>query len=69
MTTNVSIEKKGKDLVIVIKNASEADFGRSKSGKSVTIASTLGNADISAVLGRPGARLGLNVYAPAPNQS
>lgn len=68
MTPNIRIEKKGKDLVIVIKDVESANFGPSKTAKSDTLASTYGNTDISADVGRPNVRLGLNLYqlrAPA----
>ncbi len=54
---NVEIEVKGDRLVITVDLKKE--FGRSKSGKSVIIASSDGNVSIPE---RPEIKLGLNVY-------
>jgi hypothetical protein len=57
---NVTMERKGDTLVITV-NMKER-FGASTSGKSVTIASTRGNA---VVPGPEGAKIGLNIYVNA----
>jgi hypothetical protein len=59
----------GKNIEIVVKDGKAIitvdlakDFGRSGSGKSIIIASSEGNAEIS---GAPGVKLGLNIYKKA----
>lgn len=54
---NVSMEVKGSTLTIKVDLAK--DFGRSKSGKTIIIASTEGNVTID---GSDGAVIGLNIY-------
>lgn len=56
---NVAMEVKGN--VLVIKVDLTKDFGPSKSGKTISIASTLGNKKIE---GADGVVVGLNVYRP-----
>lgn len=63
MTPNITITAKGKDLVITVKDASLEKGRLSKSGKSLLVASTGGNVDISGY-GVPGGKLGLNIYRP-----
>jgi hypothetical protein len=54
---NVNAEVKGTTLTLTIDLA--ADHGPSKSGKTIVVGTTEGNADIP---GFPGFKLGLNVY-------
>jgi hypothetical protein len=53
--TNVKTEVKGKILTITVDTSKE--FGRSKSGKTVIVASTEGNKEVV-----DGIFMGLNVY-------
>lgn len=64
MTPNITITVKGKDLVITVKNAVDEKGHPSKSGKSLLVASTQGNVDISGY-GVRGGKLGLNVFGVA----
>ncbi len=57
---NVSMSVKGTKLIIEVDLSQ--DFGLSSSGKSVVIASTEGNKDIT---GTDNVIIGLNVYKPA----
>ena len=57
---NVKMETKGNILTITVDLSQE--HGLSKSGKSYSIASTLGS---RAVPGHDSAKIGLNVYRPA----
>lgn len=59
MAQNVKVEVKGKNLVITVDL--ETDLGPSKSGKNQNIATTGGNIDVP---GKPGVKMGLNVYGP-----
>ncbi len=68
MTPNITITSKGKDLVITVKDASMEKGRLSKSGKSLLVASTGGNVDISGY-GVPGGKLGLNIYRPVEQDS
>ena len=63
MTPNITITTKGKDLVITVKDAADTKGRPSKSGKSLLVASTGGNVDISGY-GVAGGKLGLNIYRP-----
>ena len=63
MTPNITITAKGKDLIIVVKDAASTKGTPSTSGKSLLVASTRGNVDVSAH-GVPGGKLGLNLYRP-----
>lgn len=56
---NVDLKIEGTTLIIKVDLQKE--FGQSKSGKSITVASSEGNKDI----GLNGIKLGLNVYKPA----
>lgn len=56
---NVEYKVEGKKLIITIDLSKE--FGDSKSGKSVTIASTEGNVSVEGVTD---VKLGLNCYKP-----
>lgn len=55
---NVKTTVKGNKLIIEVDLSQ--DFGISKSGKSISIASTLGNKSV-----KDDIKLGLNVYKPA----
>lgn len=55
---NIKMEIKGKKLIIEVDLSQEN--GISKSGKSMSIASTLGNKDI----GMDNIKMGLNIYKP-----
>jgi len=57
---NVKMQVKGNVLTITVDLSK--DFGLSASGKSVSIASTKGNAEVP---GKPGVKIGLNVYKKA----
>ena len=63
MTPNITITAKGKDLVITIKDATITKGHASKSGKSLLLASTGGNIDLTHH-GIEGGKLGLNIYRP-----
>ena len=54
-----NVEMAVKDKVLTIKVDLSKEFGRSKSGKTIVIASTEGNQKID---GGDGAIIGLNVY-------
>ena len=54
---NVSMTVENTTLVIRVDLTK--DFGRSKSGKSIVIASTEGNVDVP---GNKGVKIGLNIY-------
>ena len=56
---NVKMTVKGNKLVIEVDLTQE--FGLSKSGKSISIASTLGNKSV-----KDDIKIGLNVYKSAP---
>ena len=56
-TENIKIELDGDELVIRIDLTQE--LGRSKSGKSINVASTFGNISIP---GHPDIQMGLNLY-------
>lgn len=59
---NVTTKLEGQKLTIVIDLSQ--DHGPSKSGKTLVVATTEGNADVP---GFPGFKLGINCYkAPAP---
>ena len=58
---NVDVSQDGDDIVIRVNCKKE--FGASKSGKSTTIASTLGN-KVFATSGGDQVTIGLNVYKP-----
>jgi hypothetical protein len=57
---NVNMEAKGDKLTITVDL--KQDLGKSKSGKSVNIATTGGNVDVP---GKPGVKIGLNIYRKA----
>lgn len=57
------VDAKSKTLTITIDLKKE--FGKSKSGKSLVIATTEGNV---AVEGTDGVKVGLNVYRSAPSE-
>ncbi len=59
--TNVTIEVKGKQVIITIKDYTK-EFGLSSSGKSKTVASTKGNVQVE---GTDGLVVGLNAYRKA----
>ena len=63
MTPNIKITAKGKDLIITIENAANTKGRPSKSGKSLLVASTGGNIDLTHH-GIEGGKLGLNIYRP-----
>ena len=54
---NVKIEESGNDIIIRIDKTHRGP--RSKSGKTIRVASTEGNIDVP---GNPGMKIGLNVY-------
>ena len=54
---NIKMEVVGNDLTIKVDLSK--DFGRSKSGKSIIIASTDGNIDVP---DKSGLKIGLNIY-------
>lgn len=54
---NVDLKVEGKKLTITVDLSQ--DFGKSKSGKSTTVATSEGNVSIP---GHPECKLGLNVY-------
>jgi hypothetical protein len=58
---NIQMEVEGKKLIITIDLSQE--YGRSSSGKSVTIASTDGNISVP---GQEDVKIGINVYRPLP---
>ena len=58
---NMTIEVKGKSVIITIKDHTK-EFGLSKSGKSKTVATTGGNAQVD---GTDGLVIGLNAYRKA----
>jgi len=58
---NVDVEQKDTKLIITIDTSKE--YGASKSGKSTTIASTLGNKVVAMPNGEQ-VTVGLNVYKP-----
>ena len=60
---NVEMKIDKNKLIITVDLKKE--FGKSKSGKSITIASTEGNA---AVDGTDDVKIGLNVYRKAPDE-
>jgi predicted membrane protein len=57
---NVDMKVTGKKLTITVDLAKE--FGRSKSGNSIIIASTMGNVSIP---GNEDVKIGLNIYRSA----
>lgn len=57
---NINMEVKGDKLTIVVDLSKS--HGNSKSGKSVVIATTGGNADVP---GKSGIKIGLNIYRKA----
>jgi hypothetical protein len=57
MSKNVELSAEGNTLIIKVDLSK--DFGASKSGKTVVIASTEGNISVP---GMPNAKIGLNVY-------
>lgn len=59
---NVELKVEKNKLVIEIDLGKS--FGPSKSGKTIIIASTSGNANIP---GKDGIKIGLNVFKPNPN--
>lgn len=61
---NVEFKVEKKKLTIIIDLSKE--FGPSKSGKSITIASTEGNTSVD---GTEGVKVGLNVYRSANGKS
>jgi len=56
---NVTMKVTGDTLTITVNL--KKTFGPTKSGKSITIASTDGNTEVE---GRPEVKVGLNVYTP-----
>ena len=54
---NVQTQLNGDELTIKVDLSK--DFGPSKSGKTISVASTQGNIEIE---GKPGYKLGLNIY-------
>lgn len=56
---NMAMKTEGSKLIITVDMAK--DFGPSKSGKSIIIASSEGNQPIP---GADGAKIGLNIYRP-----
>ena len=60
MSKNITTEVKGN--ILTIKVDISKTFGASKSGKSIVIATTEGNADVADA---PGVKMGLNIYKPA----
>ena len=61
--SNLTVEVKAGKVVITIDP--KVDIGTSASGKSLNIASTRGNVDLSALQGCAGLKLGVNCYRPA----
>ncbi len=57
---NIRTEIKNGELVIKVKL--NGNFGLSKSGKNLIIATTSGNADVD---GAPDVKMGLNIYKSA----
>lgn len=62
MAKNIDFKVDKNKLTITIDLKKE--FGKSKSGKSITIASTEGNVTVE---GTDGVKVGLNVYRSAPS--
>jgi len=60
MSKNIETEVKGN--ILTIKVDLSKTLGPSKSQKSIVIATTEGNADVT---GAPGIKMGLNIYKPA----
>ena len=56
---NIKMEVKGDNLIITCNLKEKGEV--SKSGKSMTIATTLGNQPVP---GKPDVKLGLNLYRP-----
>lgn len=54
-----NVEMKVEDNKLIIEVDLTKDFGPSKSGKSITVASTKGNVSIP---GNPDIKIGLNIY-------
>ena len=57
---NVTMEVKGQELLIRIDLSKNC--GQSKSGKSIIVGTTSGNADVP---GHPGTKIGVNCYKAA----
>jgi hypothetical protein len=60
-----NVEFKVDKNILTIKIDLKKEFGKSKSGKSITIASTEGNTTVD---GTDGVKVGLNVYRSAASE-
>ncbi len=60
-----NVEFKVEKNILTIKVDLKKEFGKSKSGKSITIGTTEGNMMVE---GTDGVKVGLNVYRSAPSE-
>ncbi len=64
-TADTNVNMKVEKNILTITVDLTKDFGPSKSGKTLVVASTLGNQDVT---GNEGMKIGLNIYKPNPSK-